>query len=76
MVNQCLSTLYELWFTEEYCVTSGWEPDPEYDAVEHSVWSVLDAGVQEALTYWGGGAGAWVRGVAGERKHGGRWGPR
>ena len=40
---------YELWFTEEYCVTSGWEPDPAYDAVEHSVWSVIDAGVQEAL---------------------------
>ena len=40
---------YELWFTEEYCVPSGWEPDPECDAVEHSVWSVLDAGVQEAL---------------------------
>ena len=40
---------YELWFTEEYCVTSGWEPDPECDVVEHSVWSMIDAGVQGAL---------------------------
>ena len=40
---------YELWFTEEYCVTSGWEPDPERDVVEYSVWSMIDAGVRGAL---------------------------
>ena len=41
---------YELWFTEEYCVTSGWAPEPESDMIGHSVWSALDAGVQEALS--------------------------
>ena len=65
---------YELWFTEEYCVTSGWEPDPEFDAVAHSAWSVLGAGVQEALI------GAVVRahgyGERRAREHmaGWRWG--
>ena len=41
---------YELWFTKEYCVTSGWAPEPEGDMIGHSVWSALDAGVQEALS--------------------------
>ena len=40
---------FKLWVTDEYVVTSGWEPTEHRDTVVHAAWSALDGLIRDAL---------------------------
>jgi hypothetical protein len=40
---------YELWFTDEYLVMSGWEPVVPRDTIIHRTWSAFSVPQQDAL---------------------------
>ena len=41
---------YEIWYTEEYRVTSGWDPGNQGDVVESLTWHEIETETQDALT--------------------------